>query len=354
MKRIGALAVIALGCAIGGVSFASDHYPHGLKPRALAFMRSVAVPRADVPPAVRRAFAARRHAGRPRLAAAIRTPQGRLALWVAPLSGHGWCEGLQWLRTPFGGVNCYWVKAALGPFAGSFVGPSLFAGRAAVLKSRELRLRFEGGSSLRIPTTNGFYLYRVPDERLIHSAPTALVLRGHGRELTRFPLGLVDRFFDQPVAGGGGPPGAADEERAKRLLSVPTRTGPAALMTSPSRFAPATCWWLSFHGSLGGGCVRNDRDTSSIWSVAPVRALVHGHEVWVLWGRAGPRYSALELRYQDGRRVALERRRGFFLHVVRDGDRARGHRPALLVGRDASGRVRQKELLLTFAWAPQP
>jgi len=351
MKRISALAVIAFGCAIGGVSLASDHYPHGLKPRALALMRSVALPRTAVPPDVQRVFAAHRHAGRPRLAGTSRTPQGRLALWVAPLDGHGWCEGVQWPRTPFRGVNCYWVNPTSAPFGGGFVGPSLFEGRAATTKGRELRLRFEDGSSLRVPTNDGFYLYRVPDERLMRSAPSALVLRGHGRELARLPLGPRNRF-DPPVAVGSGLPGGADEARARRLLSVPTKAGPVALMTSPSRLAPARCWWLHFrNGSLGGGCVRNDRDTSSIWSVAPVRLRALGDEVWVLWGRAGPRLASLELRYQDGRRVRLARRHGFFLHVVRGDDRVRGHRPALLVGRDANGRTRQKKFLQTFAWA---
>jgi hypothetical protein len=348
VKRVGVLAVV--GCTFGGVALASDHYPHGLKPRALAFMRSVALPRTDVPPAVQRVFARHPRAGPPRLAATIRSPRGRLALWVAPLRGHGWCEGLQLPRTRFRGVNCHWVNPALGPFGGGFVGPSLFEGRAAVLKGRELRLRFEDGSSLRIPTNDGFYLYRVPDERLIRSEPTALVLRGQGRELARFPLDFRDPFSDRPIAGGGRRPGGADPARERRLLSVPTTAGPVALITSPSRLAPATCWWLwAQHGSRGGGCVRNDRDTSSMWSVAPVRLLLRGHDVWVLWGRAGPSFASLQLRYQDGRRVPLARRNGFFLHVVRGPQRVRGHRPPLLLGVGADGRPLR--MLLRFAWA---
>lgn len=161
---------------------------------------------------------------------------------MSPLSGHGWCEGLQPPRRPLRGVNCYWVNTASRPFGGGYGGPELFEGRAAVTKGRELRLRFEDGSSLHIPTNDGFYLYRVPDERLIRSVPTALVLRGQGRQLARYPLDHL--FFDGPMAGGGKRPSWADPARQQRLLSAPTKVGPVTLMTSPSRFAPATCWWL--------------------------------------------------------------------------------------------------------------
>ena len=57
MKRICALAAVGIGCASAGVSFASDGSGHGLKPRALAFMRSVTIPETGAPPAVRNVFA---------------------------------------------------------------------------------------------------------------------------------------------------------------------------------------------------------------------------------------------------------------------------------------------------------
>ena len=74
----------------------------------------------------------------------------------------------------------------------------------------------------------------------------------------------------------------------------------------------------------------------------------------MLWGRAGSDFASLELRYQDGRRVPLARKHGYFLHIVRGPGRVRGHRPALVVGRGAGGRVLRRQLLLSFAWAPGP
>lgn len=143
---------------------------------------------------------------------------------MSPLSGHGWCEGLQPPRRPLRGVNCYWVNTASRPFGGGYGGPELFEGRAAVTKGRELRLRFEDGSSLHIPTNDGFYLYRVPDERLIRSVPTALVLRGQGRQLARYPLDHL--FFDGPMAGGAGD--AYD-------VAVEVRAGDVLVATDPAR-----------------------------------------------------------------------------------------------------------------------
>lgn len=350
MKRVCALAALGVGCAIAGVSFASGGSEHGLKPPALAFMRKVALPPSDVPPAVRRAFAAHPRAGQPRLAAAIPARGGRLALWVAPLRGRGWCEGLQWPRTRFRGINCTWWRPTFGPFAGIYAGPAIFEGRAAVTSGRELRLLFADGSSLRIPTRDGFYLYRVPDERLIRTPPRALLLRGQARTLAVSPL--VDPFFDRPTVAGGKRPAWVDARRTRTLLTAATKAGIVRLLSTASRFVPATCWWLRLrHGTYGSGCVRDGRDTSSMWIVAPQRLAVHGHEVWVLWGRAGSTFPSLQLRYQGGRRAPISRRGDFFLHVVRGPERVSGHRPASLVAVGPSGRVLRKELLLAFAWA---
>ena len=102
--------------------------PTLLRSNAVAFMRTVAIEPTGAPPAVRRAFAAHRWAGRPRAAASLATTRGRATLWVAPLRGRGWCEGLQLPRTRFTGptITCRWWSGSNGPFGGGFVGPALF------------------------------------------------------------------------------------------------------------------------------------------------------------------------------------------------------------------------------------
>jgi hypothetical protein len=349
---------VLLGAAAGAVVLASAAFavvPTLLRSNALAFMRTVSIEPTGAPAVVRRAFAGHRWAGTPRAAVSLRTSHGRAVLWVAPLRGRGWCEGLQLPRTRFTRetITCRWWSGSNGPFGGGFVGPALFEGRAAVTGGRELRLRFADGSSVRVPTRDGFYLYRVHERRLIRAEPRALVLRERGRAIGRFRLSTL---YGGPLAVGSSlhRPGGVDLARARRVLSVRTRAGRVALFTAPSRLTSATCWWLWIRrGTYGSSCVGNRSDTTSLWSVAPLRVRVHGRELWLLWGRIGSDVGSLELRYQDGRRVPLARSDGYFLHVVRGPERVRGHRPALLVGRGPSGRVLRKELLLMFAWAPQ-
>ena len=219
---------------------------------------------------------------------------------------------------------------------------------------RELMLRFADGSSVHVPTTDGFYLYRVAERRLIKSEPRALLLREHGRVIGRLRLSSL---YGGPLVAGSTShrPAGADAARARRVLAATTRAGRAAIFTAPSKLAPATCWWLWIRrATYGSGCVADDRDTTSLWSVAPIRVRVRGKELWLLWGRAGSDFVSLALRYQDGRRVPLARKHGYFLHVVRGPERVRGHRPALLVGRGANGRVLRRQLLLPFTWAPGP
>jgi hypothetical protein len=271
---------------------------------------------------------------------------------VSPHRGGGWCQALQRPREAFDRqtVTCAWWKRQDGPFGFGYVGPELFAGRAAVTRGRELRLLFTEGKSLGIPVNSGFYLYRVPEQRLLRAPPRALVLREGGREVAR--LSIPDFYADQPLIGSSHRPGGADVDRARRLLVARTRVGPAALMVAPSKLAPATCWWLQIRRAVyGGGCARTDRVTSAIWEVAPAVLRVRDHELWILWGQAGSRFASLELRLQDGRRQSLAIRKGFFLYVVPGVERVRGRRPAVLIGRAPGGRALRKELLLSFAWA---
>lgn len=80
MKGICALAALGTGCAIAVASVASGGGSHGLKPRALAFMRSVTIPETGAPRSVREVFARLRHAGKPRKTLELRSGRGRMVL----------------------------------------------------------------------------------------------------------------------------------------------------------------------------------------------------------------------------------------------------------------------------------
>lgn len=353
-RRSAMIGALGAACAIGLVSSAFAVVPHLLRPGPLAFMRSVEVPETGAPHAVRRGFSLHRFAGAPRRAARLKAGNGVLTLWVSPHRGGGWCEGLQLPRQRFDrfSVTCHWWKAEYGAFGGSYAGPELFMGRAAVSPGRRLRLVFTDGYSVRIPTNNGFYIIRVPDRDLLRSVPRALVLTDHDGEVARQRLSNPYTelgFYLRPLMRR---PGGADPARTRRLFIRPTAVGAVSVYAAPSRLRPATCSWLQIRRTpYGGGCVRDDRPTASLWRVSPLRLLVRRREVQVLWGRVGSNFSTLELRFQDGRHLRLQKRRGLFLYVVPRSERARGHRPAILLGRDRRGRVRRKELLLTYVWA---
>jgi hypothetical protein len=350
MRRVCALAALCVGCAIAGVSFASDGAGHGLKPPALAFMRAVTIPDTGAPLAVRNAFAEHPLAGSPRRALAIGAGRTRTTLWVAPLRRRGWCSALQGAGPLF--VHCSWWKGFFGPFGAGLMGPALFVGRAAVTPGRELRLVFGDGASRRIRTRDGFFLYRAPGRLLLGSFPHALVLRDGRRRLAHLSL-LPARGADLPVGGIRRPPGSADTRRARAVASGTTKVGAATVLMAPSRLRPATCWWLRIgRGVYGGGCARTDRDTSTLWSVAPVRLRVRGREVWVLWGHLGQRFASLDLRFQDGVSKRLRLTDGYFLYLVPSESRRAGRRPAVVVARRADGGVGRRQPLYSFTWAP--
>lgn len=348
---------VAVFTGAGAVVLASTALavaPSLLKPDALAFMRSVTLPETTAPPSVRRAFATHKFAGKPRRAVVVGTAHGPMTLWVSPHRGGGWCEGLQGPRASLGrfSVTCHWWRADFGAFGGAYGGPKLFEGRAAVSRGRRLRLLFADGHSLPITTRDGFYVYRVPDRDLIRSKPKALVLSDAHGEIARQRI-LNPYASDLPylITGSLRRPGGADLARARRLLVRPTAVGVAAVFVAPSTLKPASCSWLQIRRApYGGGCLRNDKPSASLWRVTALSLRAHGHELQVLWGRVGSDYRRLDLRFQDGRTRRLQLRRGFFLYVVPRGERQPGRRPALLLGRGSQ--VRRKELLIPFLWAP--
>jgi hypothetical protein len=273
-----------------------------------------------------------------------------MTLWVSPHRGGGWCQGLHEPGARFW-VNCSWWKAENGAFGPTYVGPKLFLGRAAVTPGRRLKLLFHDGSKLSVPTKDGFFLFRVPDQLLVRTPPSVLLVVRGRREIARERT--LDLYDMQRLLTPGRRPAGAIMVRARRAIVRRTTQGPAAILIAPSKFRRAHCWWLHVgRGSYGrGGCLRDAKPTSSIWSVWQERLSVRGHEVDVLWGRVGRDYARLGLRFQDGRRLRLTRTSSYFLYVVRGRERARGHRPASVVARDASGKVVRKTLLLTFTWA---
>ena len=183
-------------------------------PGPVRFLRTVTLPPSAPPAVVRQAFAARRYsAAAPREAARLRSSRGPLVLWASPAYGGGWCQGLQQPRLRFdrASVSCVWPKSWMRRrVPGTFYSPRLLWGRAPQQSVRSLRLRLGDGKSLSVRSRNGFFLVRVADRVLVHTAPQGLLAYDKQG-------GLVAReglpsLFAPPLLGFGGirrPPGGA-------------------------------------------------------------------------------------------------------------------------------------------------
>jgi hypothetical protein len=74
-------------------------------------------------------------------------------------------------------------------------------------------------------------------------------------------------------------------------------------------------------------------DYGPVYNVEQTRSVV------LLSGFVGPRVHSLELHFEDGDSVELERLESYFLYQVPRSRWGKGHRPTVLVARDSEGNV---------------
>ncbi len=225
-------------------------------------MRAVTLPETPVPKVVREEVAAHRFAGVPRRAIRLRTARGRMTLWVSPHRGGGWCQGLQKPNTRIW-VTCAWWKPESGAFGPGFAGPKVFLGRAAATPGRRLQLRFRNGKSLPIPTKNGFYLYRVPDQTLVRAPPHALLLSQGPKEIAREPL--FELYDGQSLLTPGRRPAGAIVGRRRPVVVQRTSQGrPRSSLhrrSSNGRIVGG-CKWAGARTAVGACAMRSRRRRS--------------------------------------------------------------------------------------------
>ena len=255
-RRPATLAVLTVVCAVAA-SGASAEFGHRLKPGPLAFMRTVTLPKTPVPKAVRAAFAEHRflelRAGR----SAFPPHMGRSRSGSPPIAAAAGAPGSPSAgRAVLGHMQL--VEAGVRSFRPNVPWPDV------VSRPRRSHRRASFGARVSRPEQA-----LRSDQRLVRTPPSALVVvRGH-REIAkeRFP----DVYRMQQLLTPGRRPAGTIKTRARRVLVRPTPQGPAATFVAPSKFRRAHCWWLHVgRGSYGGGCVRDAKSTSSIWSVAPL------------------------------------------------------------------------------------
>jgi hypothetical protein len=384
----GAIALVALAAA-GGVGFfignggggppstrdgsgngpsAGAPGPHGpggpnanisFRPGPVRFLREVRLPRSEAPAAVRHAFAARRYsAAPPREAGRVHSPGGPSVLWASPAYGGGWCEGLQQPRLRFSrlSVSCIWPRSWMRRRIGlTGYMPRVFFGRVPQRSAYSLRLGLADGRSLPVSMRDGFFLSRVPDQVLAHTAPRVLVaFDERGLRVAREPIGPSAGVFPPAFFGGiQRPPGGAALAHKRQVVARNTPVGTASIWAAPSLAAPARCTWLQLGREVfGGGCRRYEPPRRGLSEVVPLRIRVKGQMLNLLWGQVGRDVARLNVLFQDGRTRALAHSEGVFLYPVPRSRWKAGHRPAFLEARNRQGRILGKRLLFEYTLAP--
>jgi hypothetical protein len=267
-----------------------------------------------------------------------------LTVWVAPTKKGGFCA----LYGHGGGCHPPYsipVEHGIsiqGAMANGVIrgGPVLISGSVQVPDAVAIELQYENGDSNREqltwvspPIGAAFFVLDVGREHWNKNRPRELaLLDAGGAVLRREPVHFMTVM--PPSIRQDGSPSDALLDEARKLISVDTHTGvEAALWIAPTADG-RTCHWLRYgRGGFGGGC--SVRESPQRFGLGRSQ----GENVVLLWG--GPLRQdirEIEIRYEDGERVEVKAIEGMVLYDIPAAHFSRGHRPYLLVARDAEGR----------------
>jgi len=290
-----------------------------------------------------------------------------LTLWVAPNRRGGYCTALVGPGHP-GGFGCLWeqrpaiapgieVRGSMSPEGVIRSGPVLVSGSVGDEQAETIELRYQDGDVdwqtlvwVSSPIGAGFFLFDVPEEHWGKGRQfERLVLRdAEGRELHSEAL-----TSPRPPAidAKTGAPSEALQEQAQKLITIRTHTGvEAALWTAPAPNG-RTCQWLRLGASgFGGGCSARDIHR-------PLLAFLQsqgGGVVLLSGGPVRPDVAEIEVRYENGEGAVVPVAKGMWLYEIKPEHFSRGHRPELLIARDADGRELARRRQETKAYGAYP
>lgn len=271
-----------------------------------------------------------RHA---RVAATLDSSVGRVDLFAVP-SGSAQACGWTWIEAN----RTYDGRPDMSGVCGYAQRESFFAVEHTLVGSRKVVL-FEGHAAAKV-------------ERV--------ALRIRGQELS---VPLVGRWFLAEL--GGNPSEFVSYDSGGRVLErhrLPTtpprvhprtrthRVGPKrTVLTIRSRDTQRLVTLALARSSAGGEClyVRSGKARSEgcgsygsgAISVSPMQLGGAPGGIQLLVGPVARKIVRLDVRYEDGRVVRMPLREGWTLYEVVRADYAKGRRPAVVVGRDRSGKV---------------
>jgi hypothetical protein len=257
-------------------------------------------------------------------------------LFVAPRKGGGFCFVIG-----FGG-GCADRRAGPHSEPGDLnarliglgrYGSHVLAGFVDDQRIDHLEVRFADGGSASVPLLwvsppidAGFFLYDLTfAQRHPAHAPTAvLAVDASGKVLAR-----NRSMFAPPPAWAD--PGKVSDPAHKRVI---LHSGAMTIAVSPARTG-GYCWWLQHNGqTFGRGCAPPRYQT-----VPMAGGMNHGAHFTSFSAQLQPRVARVELRFQDGARVALHPVDGFVLYDLPPTHWSRGTRLFAALAFDGSGRL---------------
>jgi hypothetical protein len=261
------------------------------------------------------------------------TSAGLLRIWGAPTSDGGLCTYMVLLGASHGWLECNTPDPKVGSMIGGADARSAggktvrYVSGQAQEEIASVELRLADGSTRRVRMVRPFFF------RALQSGeqPVALIGRNRGGDVVeRVPARL--RFDPDLVLPPTYPVGPGHE-----LYALETEIGAITLTAAPGPDGKR-CWTLAAESSeLNISCRPVPRgfefDYGPVYNVEQTRSVV------LLSGFVGPRVHSLELHFEDGDSVELERLESYFLYQVPRSRWGKGHRPTVLVARDSEGNV---------------
>jgi hypothetical protein len=272
-----------------------------------------------------------------RAAAVIQASTGPVYLWVAPTRSGGYCRFVQivGIESRDGGPNlsggCTSPKQKVDvDISGSRVRERwlrLVVGHAAA-PARTVRIRFASGARHSFTLSrNGFLLAEVKAQDPIREIT---VLSASGRVLS------TQRSL--PAAGRHAFPEPTGPAHTVAVIRTVRTHRPIVLRVAPSAHG-TRCTILITPGGTSRGCGGRPPETREMSISTEQIGSARSHGMLLFWGSVGSGIETVELRFEDGTRVALPIHEGFVLYQVKPANFVSGRRPIELVGRDRSRHI---------------
>jgi hypothetical protein len=275
----------------------------------------------------------------------------RLTLWVAPNGRGGYCTALVGPHNR-GGFGCLWekrppispgigVRGSISPEGVIRGGPVLVSGSVGHDQAETIELHYRDGDVDRqtltwvsSPIDAGFFLFEVPQRHWgkDHQFDRLVLRDADGRALYSEAIALHLPLAMDPKTGA---PSEALQAHARRLIEITTHAGVVATLWTAPTADGRPCYWLRYgDGGSGGGCSPSSSDRRPL-----AAGQSQGGGVVLLWG--GPLQedvARIDIRFEDGDRAAVPVTEGMVLYEIPPEYFPRGHRPELLIARDADGK----------------